>query len=130
MHIRGPVHLKQFAVYYQNPSAPKKREPVRKRHGHQHLHKHRAAEEKRAPDMVTATINGQVVSWANDYTGAGSPAAAAATSPPAAPQGNTQSPGDSTGDWLRAGYYNAASQTLANLTFLNNMGGQGSGCFD
>ena len=127
MHIRGPVHLKQFAVYYQNAAAPKKREPIRKRHGHQHLHKHRAAEEKRDGDMITATIDGKVVSWANPY--AGGPAAAAATPAPA-PQGNTQSPGDSTGDWLRAGYYNAESQTLANLTFLNNMGGTGSGTFD
>ena len=125
MHIRGPVHLKQFAVYYQNPAAPKKREPIRKRHGHQHAHKHREVEEKRADQWITATINGQVVSWLNEA----SPAAAAATPPPA-PQGNTQSPGDSTGDWLRTGYYNAAAQTLANLTFLNNMGGQGSGTFD
>ncbi|KAI9765122.1 MAG: target of Sbf [Geoglossum simile] len=126
MHIRGPVHLNQFAVYYQNKAPTKKREPIRKRHGHQHLHKHRAAEEKR--EMITATIDGKVVSWANDYNGAGSPAA---TPPPnTPPQANTQSPGDSTGDWLRAGYYNAQSQTLANLTFLNNMGGQGSGVFD
>ncbi|KAI9784773.1 MAG: target of Sbf [Geoglossum umbratile] len=127
MHIRGPVHLKQFAVYYQNPAAPQKRESIHKRRGHHHLHKHREAEEKRA-DYITATINGQVVSWPNPNGGA---AGAAATPPPTVqPQGNTQSPGDSTGDWLRAGYYDAASQTLANLTFLNNMGGQKSGTWD
>ncbi|KAH0544211.1 hypothetical protein FGG08_001656 [Glutinoglossum americanum] len=125
MHIRGPVHLKQFAVYYQNPSSSSKR----KRHGHQHLHK-RGGEVQEKRDYITATINGEVVSWPNPNS-PGSPqtaAAAAASSIPA--QGNSISPGDSTGDWLRAGYYNAASATLANLTFLNNMGGQGSGTFD
>src|SRR5947199_10468447 len=121
MHVRGPVHLKQFAVYYQNPSSPTKRDAHHRRHGHQHLHKRE--NEKR--DWITATIDGKVVSWPGDAQTA---AAAAASSVPA--QGNSVSPGDSTGDWLRAGYYNAASQELANLTFLNNMGGQASGTFD
>jgi hypothetical protein len=130
MHIRGPVHLKQFAVYYQNPSPGKGN---RRRHDHQRLHRRREAvqdkNEKR--DMVVATIDGKVVSWENNYSGAPAPTPAAAAVDDNVPaKGNSVKPGDSTGDWLRAGYYDAASQTLANLTFLNNMGGQGSGTFD
>jgi hypothetical protein len=130
MHIRGPVHLKQFAVYYQNP-ANKKREDHLRRHAHHRHHGRRevAQDENEKRDYITATIDGQVVSWPNPYGGSPQTAApAAASSVPA--QGNSVPPGDSTGDWLRAGYYDSASKTLANLTFLNNMGGQSSGTFD
>ena len=34
------------------------------------------------------------------------------------------------GQWGRQAYYNAEQQTAEGLTFLNNMGGQGSGVFD
>lgn len=56
------------------------------RHGHQHLHAKKADEHKRAVGSeVVATIDGKVVSWANEYSGeATSSAAAAATTTAAA----------------------------------------------
>ncbi|KAB5549789.1 putative TOS1-like glycosyl hydrolase-domain-containing protein [Coniochaeta sp. 2T2.1] len=97
---RGPTTFKQFAYY--TPGSNEKREtvdsPVAKRHGHKHArfqHKHaHLHSEREAPkevekrvDWVVATINGQVVSWENNYFGPETPAAAApaaATAPPAA----------------------------------------------
>lgn len=82
MHFRGPMNLKQFAVY--TPSAAPSKAKLARRtaherrhahahgHGHAHLHHARdaAAKEKRAVgDMVTAVINGQAVSWINEYDG-------------------------------------------------------------
>ena len=32
--------------------------------------------------------------------------------------------------YQRMGYYHSTSQTMDNLVFLGNYGGQGSGCFD
>lgn len=129
---------------------------MQRRHGHQHFHarykeiaeiqENHIVEEKRGVgDIVTATINGQVVSWTNQYAGpstaptpaagaeagAGSPAnqvAAPASSyvaPSAQPSINAGS-----GNWGRQAYYNATSQTATGLVFLNHMGGQGSGVFD
>lgn len=63
-----------------------------KRHGHEHLakhkrhaHEHAAQEvEKRAlGDVVIATIDGQVVSWLNNWSGESTTAAAAASTPAA-----------------------------------------------
>lgn len=61
-----------------------------KRHGHEHVEKHKrhaheqtqeAENEKRAPaDMVVATIDGQVVSWTNNWSGEAATTSAAATS--------------------------------------------------
>src|SRR5258708_1034042 len=110
LHFRGPLRLKQLAVYM--PSADRKRdqhdsekaeetESARlKRHGNSHAHAHghahqylhqrrhqlqhhtqhpervheddsgdEAEKEKRACPLawVTATIDGQVQSWINDY---------------------------------------------------------------
>lgn len=76
MHFRGPLTLKQFAVY--TPSSSSKKREVsssnHRRHGHKKFHRHsKAAEEhseaKRDADMVIATIDGKVVSWVNDWTG-------------------------------------------------------------
>ncbi|RMZ76160.1 hypothetical protein DV738_g5128, partial [Chaetothyriales sp. CBS 135597] len=77
-HFRGPMHLKQFAFY--TPAATSRR--YTRAHRHSHLHQHRRkielkggedesiGNEKRAVgDMVTATINGEVVSWVNQYSG-------------------------------------------------------------
>jgi hypothetical protein len=90
--------------------------------------------------MVTATIDGQVVSWTNLYAGpstapttvagADSPVdrvapLASYAAPSAQPSINAAS-----GNWVRQAYYNATSQTAAGLVFLNHMGGQGSGVFD
>lgn len=153
MHFRGPLHLKQFAAYKLNPS--KKRETTHaRRHGHQHFHKRNAeaapeeaieerGEEKR--QMISATIDGKVVSWMNNWFGGAAsptpaassaqstaPAAAAPQSTGASDNSDTKSAAvDSTpGDYARIGYYNAASHTKDGLTFLGNHGGAGSGVFD
>ncbi|RMD40065.1 hypothetical protein DV735_g5053, partial [Chaetothyriales sp. CBS 134920] len=99
-HFRGPMHLKQFAFYA--PAAITERDT--RGHRHSLLHQHRrlgpevgkggnvekvekvekVENEKRAVgDMVTATINGQVVSWVNQYSGdTSSPAADASQANP------------------------------------------------
>jgi hypothetical protein len=125
---------------------------MQRRHAHQHVHardkdavtiqEHHIVEEKRAVgDIVTATIDGQVVSWTNEYAGpsavptpvagAGSPAvqmAAPASSYVALSAQPSINAGS--GNWGRQAYYNATSQTASGLVFLNHMGGQGSGVFD
>jgi hypothetical protein len=124
---------------------------MQRRHGHQHFHardqetveiqENHIVETKRAVgDMVTATINGQVVSWTNEYAGpstiptpvvgAGSPPdpvtpPASYVAPSAQPSVNAGS-----GNWSLQAYYNATSQTADGLVFLNHNGGQGSGVFD
>lgn len=95
LHIRGPTWLNRFAVYVPTAIADEKQsvEPNghQRRHaaaaghyhrhgGHQYLHdrhgKAREVEEsplsKRAVgDLVSATIDGQLVSWTNVYAGPG-----------------------------------------------------------
>jgi Putative TOS1-like glycosyl hydrolase (DUF2401) len=88
--------------------------------------------------MVTATIDGKVVSWTNQYDGGPKPTSAAAAGPNsgveapqrAAPKAATPTMNPGNGQWGRQAYYNAEQQTADGLTFLNNMGGQGSGVFD
>lgn len=127
---------------------------MQRRHGHQHFHardkevvaiqeNHIVEEKRTVGDIVTAMIDGQVVSWTNEYAGpsttpataagAGSPAVQMAApayssfsvAPSAQPSVNAGS-----GNWGRQAYYNATSQTASGLVFLNHMGGQGSGVFD
>ncbi|KAH7155471.1 putative TOS1-like glycosyl hydrolase-domain-containing protein [Dactylonectria estremocensis] len=71
IHIRGPANIKQVAVY--NLASEKKKRDVApsphvhaRRHGHEHFHKQR--KNKRA-EWITATIDGKVVSWENNYFG-------------------------------------------------------------
>ncbi|KAL2041325.1 hypothetical protein N7G274_005707 [Stereocaulon virgatum] len=90
LHIRGPTWLKQVAVYTLDTSSSNKRNRRRSAHGHRHggghqdLHKHRdeleevqehSHKHKKAKrsvgQMVSATIDGQVVSWTNVYAGPG-----------------------------------------------------------
>lgn len=153
VHIRGPTKLKTFAVYTPKSSSTKKRDAQKpkshaKRHGHQHLHKKQSEKEKRDGDMVIATIDGQIVSWVNDYTGEAATtttaAAAAATfvksgktttaAAAAASSSSSSSSSDNTtvadGDYERIGYYEASSGTADGITFLGNYGGQGSGVWD
>ncbi|KAG6020771.1 hypothetical protein E4U41_002728 [Claviceps citrina] len=91
IHIRGPISVKEVAVYNLaavkgNPdvqdeseddevesSSPKTAVRPAPTHGHKHLHR-RAQRQKR--DMVVANINGKVVSWENNWFGG-----AAATHP-------------------------------------------------
>ncbi|KAL9008758.1 MAG: hypothetical protein Q9173_006150, partial [Seirophora scorigena] len=85
MHFRGPLRLRQLAVYYPDAGS----NAIRKRSvsagrflGHQLKHKHlhhpkrdhvlaeRVVKGERAVgDVVTATIDGQVVHWINQYAG-------------------------------------------------------------
>ncbi|CZT19551.1 related to TOS1 Target of SBF [Ramularia collo-cygni] len=168
MHFRGPLNLKQFAVYTPS-SSPSKAKLARRSandrrhahgHGHAHLHHARdaAAKEKRGlGDMVTAMINGEVVSWVNEYAGgaaatsaaapaastaeASAPAAyqparrpAAASSDASASSHSSASSSDddssSSNGWTRQAYYDASSGTSNGLVFLNHEGGTGSGVFD
>lgn len=109
---------------------------------------------------MTATINGDVVSWTNNYFGPSTPAptpdlkpldvvpkpdpvapvtttsANPATKPtttsPVAGVGPPAAPQPISGEaaYTRTGYYDSESQTLDSLTFLGNYGGQGSGVWD
>lgn len=147
VHIRGPTQLKQFAVYTPSSSSSKREQHrSHKRHGHQHLH-HKKAEQKEerdVGDVVYATINGQVVSWINTYSGetvaanvnAASATSAVTTSTKASSTStSTKSSSTSTstaaaGDYSRIAYYNAEDQTANGIVFLNNLGGAGSGVWD
>lgn len=149
LHFRGPITLKQVAAYTKSSSSTKKRGThSHSRHGHKAFHARALKEtvEKRA-DIVTATIDGKVVTWENNYFGPGgatstaAAAVAAATSAAsvaassaapavAAAAVNQKQTVDSSADYTRIGYYDAESQTLDGLTFLGNYGGSGSGVFD
>nr|POF19949.1 pga52-like protein [Quercus suber] len=158
MHFRGPLWLKQFAVYTPG-SASKARKSRRsahaRRHAHGHAHAHARHEVREAAlgDEVIATIDGQVVSWANNWSGQSATAApAASTAAPASnnvlvaaagvvddvlgavtghgsasDSSNTAGSGSS---WARQGYYNAEKNISQGLVFLNHEGGAGSGTFD
>lgn len=75
MHFRGPIQLKQFAVYTPSSSSSKRserRDAHVRRHAHQHAHghKHHAREAEPAlGDVVTATIDGVVQTWLNNWSG-------------------------------------------------------------
>ncbi|TQV98625.1 Protein of unknown function DUF2401, secretory [Cordyceps javanica] len=148
MHFRGPIHLKEFAAYTLSKKNQQRREAVaaekvkRATHGHKQFHE--ARKHKRA-EWVTATINGQVVSWEKVWYGPtqaapAAPEAAAPTVPASAPVANAANaanaaapkpkPAASGKDWDRTSYYNAETQEAENLVFLGNYGGQGSGLFD
>ncbi|KAL2004362.1 hypothetical protein VTN02DRAFT_2008 [Thermoascus thermophilus] len=160
-HFRGPLSLKQFAFYTPGSGSSQKREVKsnfhRRRHDHHHLHSRsqessEAQEQKRAVgDIVTATINGQVVQWVNAWDGGAGSGSDAVAVPPAIPaaievaansyhsiksrvDSTAETPGASikTGgaSWSRQAYYNAQSGESSGLTFLNHNGGQGSGVFD
>ena len=75
--VRGPLYLAQFAVYVPANSVSKREAPVESAHSqrlghvhghhgpqHAHFHHHRAV-----GDEVIQTMNGQVVSWVNEYDG-------------------------------------------------------------
>ncbi|OAG40409.1 hypothetical protein AYO21_05309 [Fonsecaea monophora] len=149
-HFRGPIHLKQFAFYTPGSDNTKRSlepNPQQRSHLHRHLHNQKGhganefggaghVEDKRGVgDWITATINGDVVSWKNQYAGGGAGAAAATPAPgsgspahPPAPPKASMNAGS--GQWGRQAYY-AAEQGIADgLVFLNHHGGQGSGVFD
>ncbi|KAL9947378.1 target of Sbf [Verticillium nonalfalfae] len=75
--LRGPLELDRLDVYNivekkqkRDAGVPQSQIHARRHfHGHHHLHK-KHAQEKRGEDWITATIDGQVVSWINTYHGA------------------------------------------------------------
>lgn len=100
---------------------------------------HRTQERREHPAVwVTAVIDGQTVSWINDWwgeptTSTESPAPVTSTpamgdpSPTQPPSSVPQSSGSAKGEFVRVGYYNAVRQQAEGLTFLANYGGMGSG---
>ena len=161
-HIfRGPLNLKQFAVY-QPKAAPAKRDtlresPMERRGRLSHLEKHKIKrshnhkqEKRNYGEWVTATIDGQVVSFIDDWsphptpitqstTAAPAaitpPAVAAAPAPiaaiqkgpapvPAAPSpdtGSAKAPTLATTDeWARIAYFDSDSKTTDNIAFTAN----------
>ncbi|KAF2857311.1 hypothetical protein K470DRAFT_273393 [Piedraia hortae CBS 480.64] len=151
LHFRGPLHLKQFAFYAPGTAKSKRNEDDL---GHLHVHGRRGQLHRhvvrQVGAMVTATINGQVVSWRNQYGGPSTAtssssvqtqAAASQTSqassshtlasPQTSPSSGSRDSSSSNGQaWTRGAYYNAASGTSEGLVFLNHFGGCGSGTFD
>lgn len=84
LHFRGPTWLKQLAVYYPDTDTganDKRAVAVDNHHVHRHNRQHvhhpnrghvlrdHVAVERAVGDMVTATIDGQVVHWINQYAG-------------------------------------------------------------
>ncbi|KAI1132698.1 TOS1 protein [Nemania abortiva] len=152
MHFRGPIQIANVAVYTPGKSSSKRELPKgthAKRHGHQHLHKkhHQQKEERAVGDIVTATIDGQVVTWVNTYAGPTADAAADSSYPVASSATSEESESESasatkstsaaastatiTGDFVRSAYYNADSGDADGLVFLANVGSPGvSGTWD
>jgi hypothetical protein len=78
-HFRGPIHLKQFAVYSPSATSKFKREitPATTRRT-AHIHSlHKAEIHKHKRKIISATIDGQVASWKNNYFGPSANAAPA-----------------------------------------------------
>ncbi|TVY80728.1 putative serine-rich protein P23A10.11c [Lachnellula suecica] len=91
LHFRGPLNLKQLAAYSPSNKSERKRHLSRfqrRGHAHQRMHNHNHLvkkeevyqEEKR--QVISATIDGQVVSWDNNWFGEKTPSTPG-VSPPA-----------------------------------------------
>ena len=143
------MRLKQVAVYTQEGSSKNKRSPRmgahQRRHVHQRFHEHnnevreeKAQEEKRAVGdaVVVKFPNGDVKTWANDWSGSPNPAAVPtdAAAPavkvkdtkddtkPSAPAPTSAKHVDAgAGNWARVAYYNAREAKAEGLTFLGNV---------
>lgn len=90
MHFRGPLQLKQFAVYTPGQASDKKKarrsEHARRHahHAHGHAHEKKDVEERQVGDMVYLTTDGTVWSWTNEYSGVSTSAAASSAASTAA----------------------------------------------
>ncbi|KAL6715778.1 target of Sbf [Lecanora helva] len=85
LHFRGPIWLKQVAVYTPTPESISGRSLKHSKHGHRHeahgyIHGHhgqvrevtkRELEKRSVGQLISATIDGQLVSWTNEYAGPG-----------------------------------------------------------
>jgi hypothetical protein len=157
LHFRGPLHLKQLAVY--KLSGSKKRGLLLPP---SHIYRHRrhlkrsveleAVKEPKGDDLadesgedrskiIHEALDGVLYTLIDWWFKPGQPPKSTPTSTPVQA---TASPvarpiptlsaipkaGGTTGDFSRIGYYDSASQHLDGLTFLGNHGGDGSGVFD
>ncbi|KAI1099958.1 putative TOS1-like glycosyl hydrolase-domain-containing protein [Jackrogersella minutella] len=146
LHFRGPLSLKSVAVYTPSKGKRDLPKPHSKRHGHQHLHKkhHEHQEAEKRGEMVTATIDGKIATWVNNWFGAATdapaptaaaasaaiPSAASYESSAAAPSSKTSTAAASSssaanvpaGDYERIAYYSSKDQVADGLVFLGNYG--------
>ncbi|KAL1960780.1 hypothetical protein VTO42DRAFT_6610 [Malbranchea cinnamomea] len=126
-HFRGPLHLKQFAVYtpgsgiLKRDLKPSFRE---RRHGHNHLH-------RRAPAEGSDKLQFKV-SDPEDAVPIPSAAPSEDPAPAPAPTPDNSEEHEDVGlfGWTRKAYYNAEKGIADGLVFLNHHGGDGSGVFD
>ena len=159
MHIRGPTWLKQLAVYVPSKSHDQRGAGAKvhnRHHSHLYLHQRNLHERKLVAravgDIVTATIDGQLVSWTNVYDGHSEATPSAAEPVPAISNtavsenekttplpvpGKTATPinihtssvdADKSSNepghsWTRQAYYSAADGISDGFTFLNHFGG-------
>lgn len=154
LHIRGPAWLKQLAVYvptsHHSKEVGKKSSFHGRRNGHQHLHQHKrevikdqniAFTKRTINNVVSAIIEGQLVSWTNVYTAPATTTPVAQARPEAKlekanadslsnaetriyspfPKSNVTIKQD--GSWSREAYYDAAAGVSKGFTFLNHFGG-------
>lgn len=124
MHFRGPLELKQFAVYSPNPKKKKRTEEHIRRHANAHKRDPRVAL-KTVTTTITTTIYPSETS-----TVATAPGSTAPSSTPGHDDDEEVVEGETNGDWSRIASYNAEKGTADGLVFLNLMGGQGSGVWD
>lgn len=158
LHIRGPTWLKQLAVYVPSnyhgtigKEVGKKSIFHDRRNGHQHLHQHKrevikdqniASTKGTINNVVSAIIEGQLVSWTNVYTAPATTTTVAQVRPEAEfektkadslsnaetrtystfPKSNV-STFQQEGSWSREAYYDAAASVSKGFTFLNHFGG-------
>ena len=146
VHIRGPIQLKSFALYTSTLSNLLSRDYVsRGAHYHSPLDKHKHKHSLRArveADVITATIDGQIVSWSMDNGASvvlsaspltNSVTADAQSLTPSEPVAATNKPTSSqnTSPVLsQVAYYSAEEGAAKGLVFLNHFGGHGSGVWD
>ena len=156
IHVRGPIWLKELAVYTPASTMSKRdilnhqHKDAYHHHGSSHkqvqaqLHKHKLGK-KALGDSVTATINGQVEHWINEYVGPAvstHPTTIAKPSPifsrtstatsiavdikvPASSSNVSSvkaSASTTAPNWNRQAYYNAGQGVSNGFTFLNHFG--------
>ena len=145
MHFQGPMYLRQFAVYIPGASTSSKKAKRAtmhaRRHGHQAFHhnpKLREIQERAVGDIVYATVDGQLVSWTNQYSGppatatptvasgSGFGSVASTSAMPTDTAGTMVAPPPpiGSGAWDHVAYLNtkeAKSQSFG-ISFLNKLG--------
>ncbi|KAM5467170.1 target of Sbf [Microsporum ferrugineum] len=144
MHFRGPMNLYGVAVYNKGPEK-RKRELKPTIHERRHGHSHQRFHEKRAVgDIVTAVIDGQTVTWKNEYGGtaptdapdAGDPQVKGYSQPdnghknndkPKSPPKPSPPVHVAPGEWGRVALYDSKDNKADGITFFNNEGAWGKG---